>query len=130
MKGSLDIQDKMNGVIDKIKKDKEVIAIILFGSYARKKEYAGDIDLCIMLDKKYSEYFLSKKRLSYLRGIPDKFDIQIFQLLPLYIRVKILKEGKILHSKNIKKIYAIAYETIKDYGLFKPYYEDYIKAAA
>ncbi|MBI2652452.1 nucleotidyltransferase domain-containing protein, partial [Candidatus Woesearchaeota archaeon] len=54
MKESLNTQDKIKGIIDRIKKDKEVIAIILFGSYARKKEYAGDIDLCIMLDKKYS----------------------------------------------------------------------------
>jgi len=130
MRESLNTQDKIKEIIDRIKKDKEVIAIILFGSYSRKKDYARDIDLCVMLDKKYSEYFMSKKRLSYLSGIPDKFDIQIFQLLPLYIRIKILKEGKILHSKNTKKIYNLAYETIKDYELFKPHYEDYIKAAA
>ena len=122
------MEQKIKRIVGRIKKNKEVMAVILFGSYVRSREYARDVDICVVLDKKYANYEMSKKRLEYLNFAPDKFDIQIFQLLPLNIRVKVLKEGKILYSKNLKKLYDISYQTIKDYFLFEPRYKDYIKA--
>ena len=116
-------------IVNKIRKDKEVEAIILFGSYLKNKKSAKDIDVCVMLDKKYSNYYMGKKRLSILNFSPDKFDINIFQLLPLYVRIKVLKEGRILYLRNTKKIYDAAYKTIKEYDSFKPHYEDYIKVS-
>jgi len=124
------MKQKIRKIVNKIKKNKEVIAIMLFGSYAKGKiTPLSDIDLCVMLDKKYNNCSMAKKRMGYLTGTADKFDIQVFQLLPLYVKNKILKEGKILYSKNIKKIYDVAYETIRKYEDFKPRYEDYIKRA-
>ena len=125
-----DVTKSIKKLVNNIKQDKGVIAILIFGSYEKKKEYARDIDLCIMLDKKYSDYAMTKKMLKYLRHAPDKFDIQIFQFLPLYIRINILREGRILHSKNTKKVYDIAYETIKEYRLFEPHYKRYIEVVA
>ena len=131
---SLEETKKINETVNKIRKDKKVIAVLLFGGYARKREYARDIDLCVILDPEYSKrqgaYELTKKRLKFLTYAPDKFDIQIFQLLPLYIRIKILKEGKILYCKDMRKIYDLAYRTIKEYEDFKPRYKDYIEAVA
>lgn len=122
------MKPKIKKIVDKIKRNKEVMAIMLFGSYARKRiTPLSDIDLCIMLDKKYKINDMVKKRLNYLTYAPDKFDIQVFQLLPLYVRIKVLKEGKILYSKDTRKIYDFAYQTIKEYERFKPRYEDYIK---
>ena len=115
-------------IIEKIKKDKKVIAVLLFGSYARKKSYARDIDICIVLDKEYTNYEMSKKRLKFLASAHDKLDIQIFQQLPLYIRSKILKQSKVLYCKDMKKIYDLAYSTIREYEDFKPRYEMYIGA--
>ena len=72
------IPKQIREVVDKIKKDKDVIAIFLFGSYLRKKEYSRDVDLCVVLDKKnYEAKELGKKRLDYLTSAPDYFDIQI-----------------------------------------------------
>ncbi len=122
------MKTKIKKIVDRIKKNKEVLAVMLFGSYARKKiTPLSDVDLCIMLDKKYKTNDMVKKRLNYLAYSPDKFDIQVFQLLPLYVRMKVLKEGKILYSKDTRKIYDFAYQTIKEYERFKPRYEDYIK---
>lgn len=70
---------------------------------------------------------MAKKRLNYLSQFPNKFDIQIFQILPLYLKKKILEEGKILYSANMGRVYDIAYETIKSYNLFEPHYKDYIE---
>lgn len=122
------MKTEIKKIVNKIKKNKEVLAVMLFGGYARKKiTPLSDIDLCVMLDKKYKTNDMVKKRLNYLAYAPDKFDIHVFQLLPLYVRIKVLKESKILYSKDTRRIYDFAYQTIKEYDRFKPRYEDYIK---
>ena len=118
---------ELKSVVKKIRKDRDAIAIVLFGSYARNKGYARDIDLCVFLDKNYSSKELFKKRIGYLTGLPDKFDIQIFQQLPLYVRISVLKEGKFLFSKDKKRIYDTAYETLKSYNFFEKHYKGYIE---
>ncbi len=122
------MEQEIKKVVNKVKKNKDVLAVMLFGSYAgRKISPLSDVDLCVILNKKYSSKEMTRKRLKYLTYASNKFDIQIFQLLPLYIKIKILKEHKILYSKNTRKIYDIAYQTIKEYESFKPKYEDYIE---
>jgi len=54
-----------------------------------------------------------------------KFDIQIFEELPLYVRVEVLK-GKLLYAKEESEVYDIAWRTIKEFDHFKKYYYDYI----
>ena len=62
----------------------------------------------------------------YLSRSTPSVDLQIFQQLPLYIRMRILKEGEILLSKNEEHLYKIAIETIKQFGLYKRVYESYL----
>jgi uncharacterized protein len=76
------------------------LAVFLFGSFVHGKEYPGsDIDICLVMNpetqsQKRTKLFNSQKRLEYLKDF--SFDIQVFQQLPIYIRKRILKEGKIL----------------------------------
>jgi|SRR3989344_553956 len=114
--------------IEKIKRDKEVIAMLIFGSYVRGENHK-DIDVCLVLDKKYPDKEMTNKRVEYYSDISSKFDIQIFQQLPVYIKVKILKEGKIILCKDEDKLYEIAYDAIKEYDNFKEIYTSYIKNA-
>ena len=114
-------------ITEKAKKDKDIIAIALFGSSLKGK--GRDIDICLFMNKKYSNLHMSKKRLKFLKSLNSKFDIQIFQQLPVYIRIKILKEGKILYCKKEKLLYDIAFSTIKEFSGFKEIYESYIKNA-
>jgi hypothetical protein len=83
----------------------------------------SDIDICLYLDDEKKN--LSKIRLELLKKINDNFDIQMFQLLPLYVQIEVLK-GKILYVKEEDKIYEIAYETIDEFEEFYPFYLDYI----
>ena len=108
-----------------VKKDKEVIAILLYGSYARKENYR-DIDICLVLDKKYPNLYMSKKRLYYLKKLPNIIDLQIFQQLPVYIRIRILKEDKIVLSKNTERLYEIAFETLKEFNSYEKLYNMYL----
>ncbi|MFH1585349.1 MAG: nucleotidyltransferase domain-containing protein [archaeon] len=113
---------------ERIINDKKVLAVLIFGSYARKEDYK-DVDVCIVLDKKYLNKEMTSKRIDYHSDVSSKFDIQIFQQLPVYIRIKILKEGRIIFCKNEDRLYDIAFETIKEYNNFKEIYIGYIKNA-
>ena len=40
--------DELNAIVGRAKKDKDILAVIVFGSYARKEAYR-DIDVCLVL---------------------------------------------------------------------------------
>ena len=112
-------------VIKQAKTDGKITAVALFGSSLKGK--GRDIDLCIFLDKKYSNLEMSKKQLDFMKNAKSNLDIQIFQQLPIYIRMRILKEGKILLDKNSEFLYNLAFDTIKEFEFFRKSYEIYLK---
>lgn len=120
----------LNSIIDRVKQDSQILAVFLFGSAAREESLkASDIDICLVLSlRDYSPKELSQKKLEYLR-LSD-LDIQIFQQLPLYIRVRVLREGKVLFCNNEDKLYDIAFRTIQEFEDFKHIYYDYLKEVA
>lgn len=103
---------------------KKVKFIFLYGSLARgfaRKD--SDIDICIFYDgsKEEAERF----RIKLLSLLPSRFDVQIFQSLPLYIRKEILK-GKSIYVRDTKFMYKVAFKTVQDFECFKKYFYDYI----
>ena len=112
-------------VIKQAKTDGKITAVALFGSSLKGK--GRDIDLCIFLDKKYSNLEMSKKQLDFMKNAKSNFDIQIFQQLPIYIRMRILKEGRILLDKNPEFLYNLAFDTIKEIEFFRKSYEIYLE---
>ena len=111
--------------IEKAKKDNKIIAVALYGSSLKGK--GRDIDICIFLDKKYSNIKMSKKKLEFLKINNEDKDIQIFQQLPIYIRIRIIKDGEIIHCKNSDLLYDIAFDTMKEFGFYKKIYDLYLQ---
>ncbi len=98
--------------------------VFLFGSYSQKKQNnLSDVDFAVYYKGDKKERF--KFRLKLLAKLPDKFDVQIFQDLPLYVRKEVLK-GEVIYAKDLGFVYETAYETIKAFEDFKKYYYDYI----
>lgn len=98
--------------------------IILYGSSLGLYHLAdSDIDICVYFDDEKKN--LSKIRLEILKRVNENFDVQMFQLLPLYVQIEVLK-GKILYVREEDRIYEIANETIEEYEDFYPFYLDYI----
>ncbi|MBS3079150.1 nucleotidyltransferase domain-containing protein [Candidatus Pacearchaeota archaeon] len=116
----------IENILKKAKEDKKVLAVALFGSKARK-EPNKDIDICIILNKKHDNLEMSNIIISYLGIAKEKVDLSIFQQLPLYIRMRILKEGKILMVKNESALYDLAFSTIKEFDSYKKLYYMYLK---
>ncbi len=109
-----------------IAEDARIIAVLLFGSAARGERYR-DIDLCLVLDKKRSSKEMTKIVIYYSGRLPDTFDISVFQQLPPYIRQRVLKDGKILISKNMPALYDVAFQAIKEFNLYEKGYLLYLE---
>jgi predicted nucleotidyltransferase len=84
----------------------------------------SDIDLSIYYDGDPEEE--SRFRFEVLSELfDDAYDVQMFQQLPLYVRVEILK-GKMIYCGDKKMLYEVAVETLKDFEAFKHRFYDYI----
>ena len=110
--------------------DPEVLAVILFGSRARGEDTPdSDIDICLVLEpRSYSDLELSEKKLEYLAKFD--LDIHIYQQLPLYIRHRVLREGKVLFCRDEDKLYDLAFRTIREYEDFKHIYRECLEEIA
>lgn len=57
----------------------------------------------------------------------EDVDVQVLSELPLYIRARVLKDGKVVYCKNEDLFYDVAIKTVKEYELFRPRYELYLE---
>ena len=121
---------EVDGVLAKARKDGDVVAVFLFGSRARGESVPGsDTDVCLVLRPgNYDPMVLQRKRLSYLKE--GNADVHIFSQLPLYIRRRVLKEGKILQCQDDDLLYEIAFRTAQAFEDFRHIYNGYLKELA
>ena len=115
-------------LIARAQADEDVLAVMLFGSAARgEATSASDVDICLVLQPRAAER-KAEKRLEYL-GEFD-LDLHVFQALPLPIRRRVLKEGRILLTKDEDALYDLALRTAKAFDDFRHIYEAYLEAIA
>ena len=121
---------EVDGILAKARKDGDVVAVFLFGSRARGESVPGsDTDVCLVLRPgNYDPMVLQQKRLSYLKE--GNADVHIFSQLPLYIRRRVLKEGKILQCQDDDLLYEIAFGTAQAFEDFRHIYNGYLKELA
>ncbi|MBN1455421.1 MAG: nucleotidyltransferase domain-containing protein [Methanomicrobia archaeon] len=113
------------GRIKRIAGFERVRFIFLYGSAAEGRlRPDSDIDLCFYYDGSAEE--AARFRFTVLSELAgDRYDVQIFQQLPLYVRMEVLK-GKLIYCTDIRFVYDVAGETIKDFESFKHRFYDYI----
>lgn len=73
---------------------------------------------------------MSKIRLEISKKMFGNYDIHVFQQLPLYIRMRVLKKNKILFSRDMEQVYSIVFDTIKEFGFYKKIYDNYLDGVA
>ena len=122
-----EIKKRIPEILEQLKETRifsKIEFVILYGSSLSSYHFEdSDIDICLFIDEERKK--LSEIRLGLLKKFSGNIDIQIFQLLPLYVQIEVLK-GEILYKKNEERLYEIANETIDEYEEFYPFYLDYI----
>ena len=101
--------------------DSRIIALMLFGSYARKEVYR-DIDIAVIVNENevHTSHLdiLSRIEASAPEGI--EIDVSIFNALSLEIRSRILSEGRVVYVRDTAALYDVSIEVVRQFGDLKP----------
>ena len=75
----------------------DALGILLFGSSARMEDVErSDIDICIV--RPVNDGLLTEMN----RMLGGKYDIKVFENLPLYIQIEIIRDHKIIHGDEVE----------------------------
>lgn len=98
--------------------------VLLFGSVNTGKQTPfSDVDFCVSLNLPPKERL--QARMNLLGKLPDYYDVQIFEDLPLYMKKSVLA-GKLIYCTNQSKLVQRALNIIAEYEDFEPVYNYYI----
>jgi hypothetical protein len=102
--------------------------IILYGSVSTGSELPdSDVDLCLYYD---GDSTIASRFRHAILSLPaaERFDIQLFSQLPLYIRKEVLK-GQVVFAPDIRFVYETVNRTIHEYNDFRHRLDDYTGVA-
>jgi hypothetical protein len=110
--------------------DPDVLAVILFGSRARGDATPqSDVDVCLVLASAHgSREEATRTQLAYLSEFD--LDVSVFQRVPLHVRSRILKEGRVLFVRDEDALYAVAIRTVRAWEDFRPIHRRYLDEVA
>jgi predicted nucleotidyltransferase len=116
-------------LLEMARADPEVLAVIQFGSTVRgEARDDSDIDVCMVFRLDETDLLvLSRKWLDY-SGLD--LDLHVFRLLPIYIRRRILKEGRVLFCRDEEELYELAFRTAQAFEDYRRIYHEYLEEVA
>jgi predicted nucleotidyltransferase len=97
----------------RVKKDFEpllddVLGILLYGSLAAGEDSErSDIDISIVAPSIDDKIGFSRRVLANVRDA--RYDVRVFELMPLYLKAEVVEKGEIIYTKNIFKLYEYFY---------------------
>jgi len=107
------VEDKLlNQIIDdfsEIIKNKKILGILLYGSYIKEgNSNRSDIDICVVAPNE-DIYELISYILQNINVNAKKYDIRVFNELPLYIKIQVIQKGLLIYSSNKFDLYEYFY---------------------
>ncbi|MHC1574436.1 MAG: nucleotidyltransferase domain-containing protein [Candidatus Methanogasteraceae archaeon] len=97
----------------RVKKDFEplyddVLGLLLYGSLAAGVDSErSDIDISIVAPVVDDKIGFSRRILSNVRDA--RYDVRVFELMPLYLKAEVMEKGEVVYTKNIFKLYEYFY---------------------
>jgi predicted nucleotidyltransferase len=100
-------------LMEKIKRDfaflierRDILAILLYGSQASGDSTPrSDVDICIVAPEADRGSLFR----TILRNFREPYDVKIFESLPLYLKIQVIKNHIIVYTKNILDLYEYFY---------------------
>ena len=117
-------QQKMNQIIDVVKKHQNIIALYLFGSYGTAYQTPlSDVDLAILPSNK-QQLSLSDEQaiLAEIQEVGETDDINIINLskVPITIQMEVISTGTLLYCSDKIELADFKEYLIKRYCDFEP----------
>ena len=86
----------------------DVLGILLYGSLAAGVDNErSDIDISIVAPVIDDKIGFSRRILSNVRDA--RYDVRVFELMPLYLKAEVIERGEVIYTKNIFKLYEYFY---------------------
>lgn len=100
-----ELLDQIYNDFSHVIKKKDILGILLYGSYSKSKNInRSDIDICIVAPNEDLHQLLSFI-LQNVNVSAKKYDVRIFNELPLYIKIHIIEDGLLIYSSNKLDLY-------------------------
>ncbi|MCX6664560.1 MAG: nucleotidyltransferase domain-containing protein [Euryarchaeota archaeon] len=96
-------------IIKKIKNDfkpfhNRVLGIVLYGSQQKGTQNSrSDIDICMIAPDE-------KPQVLFKQTLPLNYDIKIFETMPLFLKIQVIQNHKILYAKDQYELFEYFYE--------------------
>lgn len=112
------IQKAVNQILED-KLNKNIKAILLFGSFADNSfTTRSDIDICVVFKDEISLKEATKFRIRISGQIPNKVDVQVFNVLPLKVKKSIAANHKLLYKNDFDNVgFSVRYLKDNSYSL-------------
>ena len=109
---SIPDMQQINPIIRELSLKDDVIALVIFGSVARGQARSiSDIDLCIVTPKNLPQ----SSRWDLLSYGSEKIEVNLFCDLPITIRFRVIREGRVMFLKRHLLFHRIKAETVREY---------------
>lgn len=111
--------EKAVGIILKDELREDIMAALLFGSFADNTfTKSSDIDICVVFKGNISLKKATEFRIRIAGQLPDKVDVQVFNVLPQKIKRDIARNHKVLYKDNEYDNIGFSIKYLKDEDYF------------
>lgn len=119
-------EDEIKGAVEalseKAKGDSDVVALLVFGSYARREAGYGDLDVAVVATGHVDlpAYEGAVEARGGLHGV--RLDLLEFSSLSLDLQRRVLNEGEVVYVRDERELRARAAEVAAKWNDFEPTY--------
>jgi len=121
------LPETVQRVIAEVQQHPKVVAIFLFGSWARGEQMPiSDVDIAVLLDSpdKRDEADIGSM-------YSPTIDLVLFHRLPVRIQFQVLKEGQPLFVRDEEKLIETTFQVMRQYHemewMYRRYYEEILR---
>ena len=100
--------DRIKSITKRIFELEDVHSVLVFGSAVKEGlSSARDIDICVVAPNAREVHKLA----NIISGmLPRELDVVVFELLPLYMKIEVINNHVILHTRSKLELYEYFYK--------------------